>query len=62
MLENTVCAYMLFPGYLQAVDCLKSFAIATSVINREISVEEAVALARLEQEFQASFRRISTLG
>jgi len=45
---------MLLVGYLQAVDCLKSFAIGTAVIDREISVEQAVDLARLEQEFQAS--------
>jgi len=41
-------------GYLQAVDCLKSFIIGTSVLDRELSVEQAVDLARLEQEFQAS--------
>jgi len=41
-------------GYLQAVDCLKSFAIGTAIIDREISVEQAVDLSRLEQEFQAS--------
>jgi len=41
-------------GYLQAVDCLKSFIIGTAVIDRELSVEQAVDLARLEQEFQAS--------
>jgi len=43
---------MLFIGYLQAVDCLKSFFIATAVIDRELPVEQAVDLARLEQEFQ----------
>ena len=45
---------VLLAGYLQAVDCLKSFVIATTVIDRQLSVEEAVDLARLEQEFQAS--------
>ena len=43
---------MLFIGYLQAVDCLKSFFIGTAVIDRELPVEQAVDLARLEQEFQ----------
>jgi len=47
-------------GYLQAVDCLKSFAIGTAVIDREISVEQAVDLARLEQEFQASLLALIT--
>jgi len=41
-------------GYVQAVDCLKSFVIGTAVIDRELTVEQAVDLARLEQEFQAS--------
>ena len=45
---------LLLVGYLQAVDCLKSFVIGTAVIDRELSVEQAVDLARLEQEFQAS--------
>jgi len=43
---------LVWAGYLQAVDCLKSFVIATTVIDRELSVEQAVDLARLEQEFQ----------
>jgi len=41
-------------GYLQAVDCLKSFVIGTAVIDRQLTVEQAVDLARLEQEFQVS--------
>ena len=57
MSSDTTCAGLLV-GYLQAVDCLKSFAIGTAVIDREISVEQAVDLARLEQEFQASFLEV----
>ena len=45
---------MMLTGYLQAVDCLKSFVIGTTVIDRQLSVEQAVDLARLEQEFQVS--------
>jgi len=45
---------LLLAGYLQAVDCLKSFVIGTAVIDRELTIEQAVDLARLEQEFQAS--------
>jgi len=54
--DNTILLDVLvwWSGYLQAVDCLKSFVIATTVIDRQLSVEQAVDLARLEQEFQAS--------
>ena len=50
---------LVLVGYLQAVDCMKSFVTATAVIDRELSVEQAVDLARLEQEFQASLNNIS---
>ena len=39
-------------GYEQAVECLKSFVIGTAVVNRKVSVEEAVRLSCLELEFQ----------
>jgi ATP synthase F1 complex assembly factor 2 len=41
-------------GYQQAVESIKSFIIATAVIDRELAVERAVELARLELEFQIS--------
>ncbi|ESN97189.1 hypothetical protein HELRODRAFT_85733, partial [Helobdella robusta] len=41
-------------GYEQAVDCLKSFVIATHAVNRELSIVQAVSLSHLEIQFQTS--------
>jgi len=41
-------------GYQQAVDVLKSFLLATALVDQSISVDRAVDLARLELEFQVS--------
>ena len=41
-------------GYWQAVETVKSFIIATALLDRHLEVEKAVALSRLEQEFQVS--------
>jgi len=46
---------VLLTGYLQAVDCLKSFIIGTAIVDRQLTVEEAVDLSRLELEFQARY-------
>jgi len=41
-------------GYQQAVESMKSFILATALIDRFLYVEKAIALSRLEQEYQAS--------
>nr|XP_054763343.1 ATP synthase mitochondrial F1 complex assembly factor 2-like [Lytechinus pictus] len=41
-------------GYENAIQCLKSVVLTFAAIDREISVEEAVSLSRLETEFQIS--------
>jgi ATP synthase F1 complex assembly factor 2 len=41
-------------GYQQAVDVVKSFILATALVDRAITVEKAVELARLELEFQVA--------
>lgn len=42
-------------GYIYAVDTLKSIILSCAVIEQFISVEKAVSLARLEEEFQLKF-------
>lgn len=42
-------------GYVFAVDTLKSIVLACAVIEQQITVEKAVALARLEEEYQLKF-------
>ncbi|KAH8273955.1 hypothetical protein KR044_006037, partial [Drosophila immigrans] len=42
-------------GYTFAVDTLKSIVLACAVIEQQISVEQAVALSRLEEEYQLNF-------
>ncbi|XP_043274448.1 ATP synthase mitochondrial F1 complex assembly factor 2 [Venturia canescens] len=41
-------------GFLYSVDTLKSVILTMAVCDRKISVEEAVSLSRLEEEFQIS--------
>lgn len=41
-------------GYQQVVECLKSVILAAALIDREIQVEQAIKLSRLEQEYQIS--------
>lgn len=47
--------FYTFLGYVFAVDTLKSIVLACAVIEQQISVEKAVALARLEEEYQLKF-------
>ncbi|XP_030377682.1 ATP synthase mitochondrial F1 complex assembly factor 2 [Scaptodrosophila lebanonensis] len=42
-------------GFIFAVDTLKSIVLACAVIDQQITVEKAVALARLEEEYQVKF-------
>ncbi|XP_017048993.1 ATP synthase mitochondrial F1 complex assembly factor 2 [Drosophila ficusphila] len=42
-------------GYIFAVDTLKSIVLACAVIEQMLTVEKAVALARLEEEYQLKF-------
>ncbi|ALC39727.1 l-2-k14505 [Drosophila busckii] len=42
-------------GYIFAVDTLKSIVLACAVMEQQITVEKAVALARLEEEYQIKF-------
>ncbi|KAH8352768.1 hypothetical protein KR084_006281 [Drosophila pseudotakahashii] len=42
-------------GYTYAVDTLKSIVLACAVIEQMLTVEKAVALARLEEEYQLKF-------
>ncbi|XP_062128222.1 ATP synthase mitochondrial F1 complex assembly factor 2-like [Drosophila sulfurigaster albostrigata] len=42
-------------GYTFAVDTLKSIVLACAVIEQQISVEKAVTLSRLEEEYQLKF-------
>ncbi|KAH8282841.1 hypothetical protein KR054_010128 [Drosophila jambulina] len=42
-------------GFIFAVDTLKSIILACAVIERMLPVEKAVALARLEEEYQLKF-------
>lgn len=42
-------------GTLVAVEALKSVILTTACIERQISVEKAVLLARLEEEYQSGF-------
>ncbi|XP_023166249.1 ATP synthase mitochondrial F1 complex assembly factor 2 [Drosophila hydei] len=42
-------------GYIFAVDTLKSIVLACAVIEQKITVEKAVALSRLEEEYQLKF-------
>lgn len=39
-------------GFTYAVDTLKSIVLAFAVVKQRISIEKAVLLARLEEEFQ----------
>lgn len=39
-------------GYAEAVESIKSFILATAVMDKHLEVEKAIALARLEVEFQ----------
>merc|ERR1712004_19385 len=41
-------------GYQQAVEAVKSFVIATALIDSFIGVEKAIALSRLETEFRVA--------
>ncbi|KAH9503992.1 ATP synthase mitochondrial F1 complex assembly factor 2 [Bulinus truncatus] len=41
-------------GYHYAVDCIKSLLIIMALVDKYISIETAVELARLEQNFQTS--------
>ena len=43
-----------FAGYTHCVENLKSLIIATCLMNRQISVDEAVYCSRLELEYQVS--------
>ncbi|XP_053959959.1 ATP synthase mitochondrial F1 complex assembly factor 2 [Anastrepha ludens] len=42
-------------GFIFAVDTLKSVLLAFAAIDQRISVEKAVALSRLEEEYQSKF-------
>ncbi|XP_067621073.1 ATP synthase mitochondrial F1 complex assembly factor 2 [Eurosta solidaginis] len=42
-------------GFIFAVDTLKSVVLAFATIDQRISVDKAVALARLEEEYQVKF-------
>lgn len=42
----------MFAGFQSGVETLKSLIIMLALVDKEISVENAVKLARLEQEFQ----------
>jgi len=42
-------------GFIFAVDTLKSIVLACAVIEQMLTVEKAVALARLEEEYQMKF-------
>ncbi|EDW46452.1 ATP synthase mitochondrial F1 complex assembly factor 2 [Drosophila sechellia] len=42
-------------GFIFAVDTLKSIVLACAVIEQMLTVEKAVALARLEEEYQLKF-------
>ncbi|EDW63641.2 ATP synthase mitochondrial F1 complex assembly factor 2 isoform X1 [Drosophila virilis] len=42
-------------GFVFAVDTLKSIVLACAVIDQQITVERAVALSRLEEEYQLKF-------
>lgn len=48
-------------GYQQAVECLKSFIVASALLERHVSVEQACQLARLETEYQVS-RLVHAMG
>ena len=43
------------------LDALKSVVLATAVVDRRLSVEEAVALARMELEFQVGVFEITSI-
>lgn len=49
------CIFFTFPGFVFAVDTLKSIILAFAAIDQRISVEKAVSLARLEEEYQLKF-------
>lgn len=42
-------------GFLYAVDTLKSVILTLACVDKRISVEKAVALSRLEEEYQLKF-------
>lgn len=42
----------IFIGFVFAVDVLKSLILTMACVERKLTVEEAVKLARLEEEFQ----------
>lgn len=42
----------LLVGYENAIECLKSLVLTFALMDREITVEEAASLSRLETEFQ----------
>lgn len=42
----------LISGFMYGVDVLKSVILMLAVVEREITVNEAITLARLEEEFQ----------
>ena len=48
MSYNQSCVH----GFSLAVDALKSVVLATAVVDKRLSVDEAVAMARMELEFQ----------
>lgn len=42
-------------GFMCATDTLKSLVLTLACVDKRISVEKAVALSRLEEEFQLKF-------
>lgn len=49
---NMTLRYFFILALQSAIDCTKSFIIPVAVFVYHINVEDAVYLARLEQEFQ----------
>ncbi len=49
----------LFVGYENAIGCLKSLVLTFALMDRRLSVEEAVHLSLLETEFQVKIVTIS---
>lgn len=49
---NVLCLFTIFSGYQYAVDVVKSLIIILALVDRHITVEHAVLLSRLEQEYQ----------
>ena len=44
----------MISGYTFAVDALKSLVLTLAVMDKHISVEKAVQLSRLEQDYQVN--------